>query len=44
MDKYGAEYGFEVKRFEFRTGREDFSGLLPEAMDWGRTSSSEWAG
>ncbi len=35
VDKYGAEYGFEVKRFEYRTGREDFSGLLPEAMDWG---------
>lgn len=34
VDRYGAEYGFEVRRFEFRTGREDFSGLLPEAMDW----------
>ena len=34
VDKYGAEYGFEVRRFEYRTGREDFSGLLPEAMDW----------
>lgn len=34
VDLYGAEYGFEVRRFEFRTGREDFSELLPEAMDW----------
>lgn len=34
VDRYGAEHGFEVKRFEFRTGREDFSELLPSAMDY----------
>jgi len=34
VDRYGAEYGFEVRRFEFRTGREDFSELLPSAMDY----------
>lgn len=34
VDRYGAEYGFEVKRFEFRTGREDFSELLPEALEY----------
>jgi branched-chain amino acid transport system substrate-binding protein len=34
VDRYGAEHGFEVRRFEFRTGREDFSELLPEALEY----------